>query len=58
MKLKELKQILKVLEASNVPSPVSDSIKYKFYYGRDIPILLSEIERLNKIIDSMKEENK
>lgn len=55
----QLNAILKRLETLNtVQMFVEELIEYTGNYQQDIPILLAEIERLNKIIDSMKEESK
>ena len=55
----QLEVILERLQVLKVNRLIVDELLgFGNHYSQDIPILLSEIERLNKIIDSMKEENK
>lgn len=50
-------QLKKILERLDVSRSSIELITFKGHYAHDVPILLSEIERLHKIIDSMKEED-
>lgn len=52
----QLNSILYRLQALKVDRLYADELlELASHYRQDIPILLAEIERLNKIIDSMKE---